>query len=150
MDEIQPKGLLLDQEKVTRVDFSLNAVRNTCIVRPRYLVITEIKLRLKGKQKQIQTNHKATLHRWGAKHSHMRKLFFVNLYQTCSFVENRRNVHKTHTISFYYITNKYDKSKLETEEHVDDYFTCIYIYNYKRTHLVVRASISLAYGIRSL
>ena len=57
----------------------------------------------------------------------MRKLFFVNLYQTCSFVENRRNVHKTHTISFFYITNKYDKSKLETEEHVDDYFTCIYI-----------------------
>ena len=55
----------------------------------------------------------------------MRKLFFVNLYQTCSFVENRRNVHKTHTISFYYIANKYDKSKLETEEHVDDYFTCI-------------------------
>ena len=53
-------------------------------------------------------------------------IFFVNLYQTCFFVENRRNVHKTHTISFYYITNKYDKSKLETEEHVDDYFTCIY------------------------
>ena len=42
---------------------SLNAVRNTCIVRPRYLVITEIKLKSKGKQKQIQTNHKATLHR---------------------------------------------------------------------------------------
>ena len=41
----------------------LNAVRNTCIVRPRYLVITEIKLKLKGKQKQIQTNQKATLHR---------------------------------------------------------------------------------------
>ena len=60
----------------------------------------------------------------------MRKLFYVNLYQTCSFVENRRNVHKTHTISFYYITNKYDKSKLETEEHVDDYFTCIYIQLY--------------------
>ena len=27
---------MMDQEKVTRVDFSLNAVRNTCIVRPRY------------------------------------------------------------------------------------------------------------------
>ena len=47
---------MVDQEKVTRVDFSFNAVRNTCIVRPRYLVITEIKLKLKGKQKQIQTN----------------------------------------------------------------------------------------------
>ena len=127
------KGLLLDQEKVTRVDCSLNAVRNTCIVRPRYLVITEIKLKLKGKQKQIQTNHKATLHGWDAKHSHMRKLFFANLYQTCSFVENRRNVHKTHTVSFYYNTNKYDKSKLETEEHCRWLFhlyiytiTCIY------------------------
>ena len=63
MDEIYQKGLLLDQEKVTRVDFSLNAVRNTCIVRPRYLVITENKLKLKRKQKQIQINHKATLHR---------------------------------------------------------------------------------------
>ena len=48
MDEIEQKGLLLDQEKVTRVDFLFNAVRNTCIVRPRYLVITEIKLKLKG------------------------------------------------------------------------------------------------------
>ena len=41
MDEIEQKGLLLDQEKVTRVDFSFNAVRNTYIVSPRYLVITE-------------------------------------------------------------------------------------------------------------
>ena len=52
MDEIEQKGILLDQEKVTRVDFMFNAVRNTkkctCIVRPRYLVITEIKLKLKG------------------------------------------------------------------------------------------------------
>ena len=32
----------------------------------------------------------------------------------------------TNIISFYYIKNKYDKSKLETEEQVDDYFTCIY------------------------
>ena len=63
MDEIEQKGLLLDQEKVTRVDFSFNVVRNTCIVSPRFLVITEIKLKLKGKQKRIQTNHKATLHR---------------------------------------------------------------------------------------
>ena len=65
MDENEQKGLLLDQEKVTRVDFSFNAVRNACIVRPRYLVIKEIKLKLKGnlKQKRIQTNHKATLHR---------------------------------------------------------------------------------------
>ena len=84
----------------------------------------------------------------------MRKLFFVNLYQTCSFVENRRNEHKnkefkkkkdttldkTHTISFYYITNKYDKSKLETEEHVDDYFTCIYI------QLYTSAQRTLQYG----
>ena len=75
------KGLLLDQEKATRVDFSLHAVRNTCIVRPRYLVITEIKLKLKGKQKQIQK-----------------------------------------------ITRQ-----LETEEHVDDYFTCIYIQLYMYT-----------------
>ena len=35
--------------------------------------------------------------------------------------------------SFYYITNKYEKSKLETEEHVDDYFTCIYTIIYERT-----------------
>ena len=54
----------------------------------------------------------------------MRKLFFVNFYLTRSFVENRRYVHKTNTISFYYIKNKYDKSRLGTEEHVDDYFTC--------------------------
>ena len=67
------------------------------------------------------------------RNSHMRKLFFVNLYQTCPFVENRRYVHKAHTFSFYYITNKYDKSKLETEEHVDDYFTCISIIIYERT-----------------
>ena len=41
---------------------------------------------------------------------------------------------KTHTISFYYVTNKYNKSKLETEEHVDDYFTCIlYTIIYERT-----------------
>ena len=65
------------------------------------------------------------------------------LYQTCSFVENRRYVHKTHTISFYYVTNKYDKSKLETEEHVDDYFTSttlVYIYTiiYERTLYYVR------------
>ena len=67
----------------------------------------------------------------------MRKLFFVK-YQTCSFVENRRNVHKTHTISFYYITNKYDKSKLETDEHVElMIISLVYIYNYIRAHLVV-------------
>ena len=36
------KGLMLDQEKVTRIDFPLNAIRNTCNVRPRYFVITEI------------------------------------------------------------------------------------------------------------
>ena len=36
--------------------FSLNAVRNTCIFRPRYLEITEITLKLKRKQKRIQTN----------------------------------------------------------------------------------------------
>ena len=35
-------------------------------------------------------------------------------------------VYKSHTIFFYYINSKYDKSKLETEEHVDDYFTCTY------------------------
>ena len=29
MDEIEQKGLMMDQEKVTRVDFSLYAVRNT-------------------------------------------------------------------------------------------------------------------------
>ena len=50
--------------------------------------------------------------------------FFVNLYKTCSFVENQYYVYKSHIISFYYINNKYEKSKLETEEHVDDYFTC--------------------------
>ena len=33
---------MMDQEKVTRVDFSLCAVRKTCIVRPRYLVATVI------------------------------------------------------------------------------------------------------------
>ena len=27
---------MMDQEKVTRVDFLFNAVRNTCIFRPRY------------------------------------------------------------------------------------------------------------------
>ena len=54
--------------------------------------------------------------------------FFENRYKTCSFVENQCYVYKSHTISFYYIYNKYDKSKLETEEHVDDYFTCTYKY----------------------
>ena len=54
MDEIEQKGLLLDQEKVTRVDFSFNAVRNTCIVRPRYLVVTEIKLKLKGNKNEYK------------------------------------------------------------------------------------------------
>ena len=46
----------------------------------------------------------------------------------------------THTISFYYtyIKNKYDKSKLETEEQVDDYFTCIYTIINKRTLQYVR------------
>ena len=42
---------MMDQEKVTRVDFMFNAVRNTCIFRPRYLEITEITLKsilLKG------------------------------------------------------------------------------------------------------
>ena len=29
MDEIKQKGLMMDQEKVTRVDFMFNAVRNT-------------------------------------------------------------------------------------------------------------------------
>ena len=33
---------MVDQEKVTRVDFSLYAVRNTRIVSPRYLVATVI------------------------------------------------------------------------------------------------------------
>ena len=66
----------------------------------------------------------------------------------CSFVESQCYVYKSRTIYFYYINNKYDKSKLETEEHVDDYFTCIY--NYIRAHLAVRTSISLANGIRSL
>ena len=28
----KPNGLMLDQEKVTRIDFSLNAARNTYIV----------------------------------------------------------------------------------------------------------------------
>ena len=44
MDEIEQKGLMMDQEKVTRVDFSLYmyAVRNICIVSPRYLVATLI------------------------------------------------------------------------------------------------------------
>ena len=41
------------------------------------------------------------------------------------FLENQRYVVLTHTISLYFIKNKYDKSKLETEEQVDDYFTCI-------------------------
>ena len=36
MDDIEQKGQMLDQEKITRVDFSLFAVRNTCIVSPRY------------------------------------------------------------------------------------------------------------------
>ena len=36
MDEIEQKGLMMDQEKVTRVDFSLYAVINTYIVSPRY------------------------------------------------------------------------------------------------------------------
>ena len=36
--------------------------------------------------------------------------FFVNLYKTCSFVENHFYVYKSHIISFYYINNKYDKS----------------------------------------
>ena len=36
MNEIEQKGQMLDQEKVTRVDFSLYAVRNTCIVSPTY------------------------------------------------------------------------------------------------------------------
>ena len=54
MDEIQQKGLLLDQEKVTRVDFSFNAVKKTCIVRPRYLVVTEIKLKLKGNKNEYK------------------------------------------------------------------------------------------------
>ena len=103
------------------------------------------------KNKKKQTNHKATLHWWDAKHSHMRKLF-VNLYKTCSFVENRRFVHKTHTISFDYIKNKYDKSKLETEEHLEDYFTGIYIQIYTSApcSTVLSSSISLAYGIRNL
>ena len=61
----------MDQEKVTRVDFSLNTVRNTCIFRPRYLEITEITLKFKRKQTKTKTNknkrikhtnHKATLH----------------------------------------------------------------------------------------
>ena len=47
---------MMDQEKVTRVDFLFNAVKNTCIFRPRYLEITEITLTLKRKQKRIQTN----------------------------------------------------------------------------------------------
>ena len=57
MDEIEQKGLLLDQEKVTRVDFSFNAVRNTCFVRQRYLVITEIKLKLKGNKTNTNESH---------------------------------------------------------------------------------------------
>ena len=36
MDEIEQKGLMVDQEKVIHVDFSLYAVRNTCIVSPIY------------------------------------------------------------------------------------------------------------------
>ena len=28
---------MLDQEKVTRIDFSLSAVRKTCIVKPKYM-----------------------------------------------------------------------------------------------------------------
>ena len=49
---------------------------------------------------------------------------------------------------FYQIKNKHDKSKLEAEEHVNDYFTYIYIYiyNYIRAHLVVHALNSQAYG----
>ena len=46
----------MDQEKVTRVDFLFNAVRDICIFRPRYLEIAEISLKLKRKQKIIQTN----------------------------------------------------------------------------------------------
>ena len=48
---------MMDQEKVARVDFMFNAVRNTCIFRPRYLQknveITDITLKLKRKQKRI-------------------------------------------------------------------------------------------------
>ena len=57
----------MDQEKVTRVDFLFNAVRNTCIFRPRYLEITENYIEIKKKtktntNKRIKhTNHKATL-----------------------------------------------------------------------------------------
>ena len=47
---------MMDQEKVTRVDFLFNAFSNTCIFRPRYLEITEITLKSKRKQKRIQTN----------------------------------------------------------------------------------------------
>ena len=47
---------MMDQEKVTRVDFMSNAVRDTRIFRPRYLEITEITLKLKRKQKRLQTN----------------------------------------------------------------------------------------------
>ena len=49
MDEIEQKGQMLDQEKVTRVYilyFSLCAARNTCIVNPRYLVATVIKIEI--------------------------------------------------------------------------------------------------------
>ena len=47
---------MMDHEKVTRVDFLFNAVRNICIFRPRYVEMTEITLKLKRKQKRIQTN----------------------------------------------------------------------------------------------
>ena len=74
---------------------------------------------LKGKQKQTNKN-KSMPRRHCISEMHMRNTivwensFFVNLYKTCSFVENQCFVYKSNTISFYYINNKYDKSTLET------------------------------------
>ena len=41
----------MDQEKVTRVDFMFNAVRSTCIFRPRYGIILQ-KFKLKREKKR--------------------------------------------------------------------------------------------------
>ena len=76
MDEIEQKGLMMDQEKVTRVDFSLYAVRNTCIVSPRYGTYHR---NLNQESKNNEGLDEFAIVRWVA---HMRA---VNNLHACSF-----------------------------------------------------------------
>ena len=71
---------MLDQEKVTRVDFSLNAVRNTCIVSPRYGTYYR---NLNQEKKNNEGLDEFAFVRWVA---HVRA---VNNLHACNFFQNQ-------------------------------------------------------------